>query len=172
MTFRCILMREKVLQKQNNCLGLIKSAEIQNVIVPPNSVVTLSGYIDKELPYHSTPAMFHPSHFARDYKDYDVEPSLVTYQHKQNGPLTVKINNITTRTISIPPKAIVCELQPVTLETTPDLSSEQEIQNILGLMEFEKSDLSDEQLEEGIHLIRSYMDIFSKTDEDVGHTDV
>ena len=89
-----------------------------------------------------------------------------------NGPFTVRISNITTRTLTIPSKAIVCELQPVTLERTTQQPTVEETAQIMDQIEITRSDLTDTQFEQGLQLITSYMDIFSKTDDDVGHTDI
>jgi hypothetical protein len=35
------------------------------------------------------------------------------------GHITIQLSNITTRTITIPPKAVICELQPVTIQPKP-----------------------------------------------------
>jgi hypothetical protein len=44
--------------------------------------------------------------------------------------------------------------------------------SIMGLIEVTKSDLNDQQFEQGLQLIKSYIDIFSRSDDDVGHTDI
>jgi len=171
-TLRCLTLQEKELQKNSNRLGIIRSGETSNIIVPPNSYITMTGYLDKELPYQNTPAMLHTSPLARDFKDYDVEPTLIDYHHKQNGPIKVSISNITTRTINIQPKAVICELQPVSYQPNHQQPSEEQASNIIDQMEFTKSDLSEEHFEEGQQLIKSYLDIFSTADDDVGRTDL
>jgi hypothetical protein len=50
--------------------------------------------------------------------------------------------------------------------------NEKEISDIMGLIEVTKSDLNDQQFEQGLQLIKSYIDIFSRSDDDVGHTDI
>jgi hypothetical protein len=42
----------------------------------------------------------------------------------------------------------------------------------MSLMEVTKSDLNDQQFEQGLQPIKSYIDIFSRSDDDVGHTDI
>ena len=170
LAFRCVHLREKELQKNKNRLGVVRNAEGIKITIPPNTVKQITCNIDKEIPYHTTPAILQTSDLAKDSDDLDIEPSVINYQHKMNGPITVRVSNITTRTICIPPKAIVCEIQPVTLENNPQPSSE-EITNILDQMEITKSNLTEDQFQQGIQLITSFMDIFSKTDDDVGHTD-
>lgn len=171
LALRCIILREKQLTKNSNRLGIIRSGEIKSVTVPPNSYITLTGYLDKEIPYHDSPAMLQSSLLAKNHEDLDIEPTLISYQHRKNGPVKIRISNITTRTVSIPPRAIICEIQPVTIEPSQPTTQDDEKVSIMEKMEFTKSNLTDEQFEEGRTLIRSYMDIFSKRDDDVGHTD-
>ena len=83
--------------------------------------------------------------------------------------VSVNMIYITFRTIIIPLRAIICELQPFTIESTPTVSSE-EAKKILDQIKITKSDLTDTELEAGLDHIRSYVDIFSKADEDVGRT--
>ena len=170
MTFHCIVLREKQLSKQNNRLAIVKSAEPSKITVPPNGIIDVKGYCDKEIPYRATPSMLHRSTLSSDHQDLDIEPTLIQYRYGQNGPLTVRISNVTTRTITIPTKAVLCEIQPVTIEATPK-SETTDAEELLKKVEITKSDLTDEELEIGKNLILSYQDIFSKGDDDVGHTD-
>lgn len=47
--------------------------------------------------------------------DLDVTPSLHYYDYDGASSLSVEITNVTTRTVSVPPKALICEMQPVCL---------------------------------------------------------
>jgi hypothetical protein len=47
--------------------------------------------------------------------DLDIAPSLVSYQYWNNQLVPVHISNVTTRTITVSPNAILCELQPVSV---------------------------------------------------------
>ena len=171
LSFRCILLRERELQKNNNRIGLIRTDGTKSITITPNTSITVNGYVDKEIPYQNTLAIVQSTTLAKD-SDYDIEPSLIQYHHKQNGPVTVRISNVTTKTINIPPKAIICELQPVSVQAGSEQPNEKEISDIMGLIEVTKSDLNDQQFEQGLQLIKSYIDIFSRSDDDVGHTDI
>ena len=170
LSFRCILLREQELQKNNNRIGLICTDGTKSITIRPNTSITVNGYVDKEIPYQNTPAIVQSTTLAKD-SDYDIEPSLIQYHHKQNGPVTVRISNVTTKTINIPPKAIICELQPVSVQAGSEQPNEKEISDIMSLIEVTKSNLNDQQFEQGLQLIKSYIDIFSRSD-DVGHTDI
>ncbi|VDI56098.1 Hypothetical predicted protein [Mytilus galloprovincialis] len=67
----------------------------------------------------TTPSILQSSELSKECKDIDIEPAL--HQYKQNGTITVRIlmSNTTTRTFTIPPKSIICEIQPVTIEKQP-----------------------------------------------------
>ena len=47
---------------------------------------------------------------------------------------------MTTRTITIPPKAVICELQPVTTQTKPSQENQPVEASFLGKVEITKSD--------------------------------
>ena len=80
---------------------------------------------------------------ARD-SDYDIEPSLIQYHHKQNEPVTVRISNVATKTINIPPKTLICELQLVSVQAGSEQPTEKEISDIMSLTEVIKFDLDDQ----------------------------
>jgi hypothetical protein len=50
--------------------------------------------------------------------------------------------------------------------TGSEQPNEKEISDIMGLIEVTKSDLNDQQFEPGLQLIKSYIDIFSRSDDD------
>ncbi|VDI33624.1 Hypothetical predicted protein [Mytilus galloprovincialis] len=64
------------------------------------------------------------------------------YEHRKNGPVKIRISNVTTRTVSIPPRAIVCEIQPVTIEPSQPITQDDETVGIMEKMEFTKSNLT------------------------------
>ena len=90
LSFRCILLRERELQKNNNRIGLIRTDGTKSITITPNTSITVNGYVDKKIPYQNTPAIVQSTTLAK-HSDYDIEPSLIQYHHKQNGPVTVRI---------------------------------------------------------------------------------
>jgi hypothetical protein len=104
-----------------------------------------------------------------EHKDISTETTLLNYNYKENGTITVRFSNLTRGTITIPQKAI-CEVQPVTIETQLTPNSDEDIK-LLEEVDITKSDLNKEQLDIGKDLILQYKDIFSKGDHDLGHTD-
>lgn len=43
----------------------------------------------------------------------DITSTVVNYRYRNNGEITVNITNLSTQTVSISPKVIICELQTV-----------------------------------------------------------
>ena len=173
LTFRSITLREKELIRNKNILAIVKNAATKPVTIKPNTSTQITGYLDKELPYSTTTAMLHSSVLQPNWKDLEIEPGLIQYTYGGNGIINVQIANVTTRTITIPPRAVLCEVQPVTIEhqeqnTTSTLRST----SVLDQVEITKSNLTEHQLQTGISLIKSYEDIFAKDDVDIGCTKV
>jgi hypothetical protein len=106
---RCILLRDKELNR-NNKLAIVKYSGKKSVTIPPNSNITLSGYMDKQLPYHTTAAMVSTTEGSIVPSDLDISPSLIEYRYQQCKEIRVNISNITTRTVNISPHALICEL--------------------------------------------------------------
>ena len=169
MTFRCLLLREKELHKRNNRLALIKCAEGKTVRIPPNRDVVLQGYMDHELPYHPVCGLLQPTQKAAIPTDLDIAPSLVSYQFRDNRLVPVHISNVTTRTITVSPNAILCELQPVSVADIdmPDVDDH----DVLYDVTLPTDTLDKEQLEKGKQLLSRFRDVFSTSDTDIGHTD-
>ena len=140
------------------------------VTIPPNTTIKMQGYLDKELLCKRTPPLLQSSPLAPDNQDLDIEPQLYQYRHKNNEIIDVNVFNVTTRTISIPHKGNICELQPVTIQPTPHERNINADTSILDKVDITKSNLTEEELQRGKDLILAYTDIFSKGDHDVGHT--
>ena len=99
--------------------------------------------------------------------DLDIAPSLVSYQYRNNQLVPVHISNVTTRTITVSPNAILCELQPVSVVDIylPEDTSSDVLHNITL-----PTDLSDEQLGQGKRLLHQFRDVFSTSNTNIGHT--
>ena len=116
-------LREKELIKQNYRLAIVKSAEQRKIIIPPNSQVVIRGYADREIPYQSTCALLQSTKFSRIPSDLDIEPSVVMFRYKDKQEIPVNISNLTTRTVIVNPREILCELHPVSIIDTPHTCS-------------------------------------------------
>ena len=122
----------------------------KNITITPNTPITVNGYVDKEISSQNTPAIVQSTTLAKD-SDYDIEPSLIQCHHKQNRQVTVRISNVTTKTINIPLEAIICELQPVSVQAGSEQPTEKDI---MSLIKVTKGDLDDQQYEQGLQLIK------------------
>lgn len=86
-----------------------------------------------------------------------------------NNNIQVEISNITTRTVSVPEKAVICEIQPVTIAQNSNQTHQEEIMQHITKINIEQDNLSREEVQQGQNLIHEYSDIFSTGDADVGH---
>ena len=171
LAFRCLNLREKELEKRHYRLATIRSAESSSVIIPPNSDITIQGFMDKCLPYPTTIALIQATHRSAVPCDLDITPSIVTYQCDNKDVIPINISNISTRTVNINPKSLLCELQPVSIEETHS-SINNNINNTSNDLDvdIEKENLTSREVMEAQSLLREYDDIFSKSDTDVGFT--
>lgn len=168
-SFRCLTAREKELQKNDYRLAIVKTN--CRITLPPNTVTEVTGFYDREIPYQSTASLVQSTVLSPDYKDFDVEPILRPYHYKDNGPVIVKLSNTTTRTLTIPSRGIICEIQPVTIERQPMMDEKSEKFNLFNEVDIMESDLTEEQLKRGKYVLQQFLEIFSKGDHDVGHTE-
>lgn len=171
LAFRCMTLRERQLQRNGNRLAMLKSAEVNRVLIPPNSRVVLDAHMDKKIPYHKVLAMLQSTPNSCIPQDLDVTPTLHYYDFDGTPSISVEITNVTTRTVSIPPKALLCEMQPVYLAELPSsVPVPSRLENILEKVNLSNS-LSDEEKMRCQSLIGKYQDIFSTGSTDIGTTD-
>jgi hypothetical protein len=62
--------------KNKNRLAFVKNAELNKITIPPNTVMDIQGYSDKETQYRNTSAIHHASDLTFVPTDLDVEPRL------------------------------------------------------------------------------------------------
>ena len=108
--FRCIYLRERGLNKNKDRLAIVRSAMNEKIIIRPNDAVTIKGYTDKEMEYHPTAAIIHETEESNLPKYIDITPAIIHYENGKQKEVHVHVSNLTTNTITIPPKAILCEL--------------------------------------------------------------
>ena len=139
------------------------------------------GFIDKRIGCAQTCALLQATPHSIIPNDLDIEPSVFIYHQDHQVPVKVGVNNITTRTVVVPPKSVLCEIHPVTVEDIqpptgksgdvvgPSCSTDQSVPLPDGI-EIDSETLSHAELQLGQNLISSYCDIFSKDDLDLGHS--
>ncbi|KAL5010640.1 hypothetical protein ScPMuIL_012945 [Solemya velum] len=173
LAFRCLLLRDRELQRRKDKIAVIKGAERGPITIKPNVDVTVQGYLDKEVPYHPVCCMIHPTKGAVIPDDVDITPALVPYKYGERQKVSVQITNISTRTVTIQPKALLCELQPVTIENVQkvknDITSAEDIAEKVSIC---RERLTPDEEKRAKYLLNSYQSIFSTDDSDVGHTNL
>ena len=117
------MIRERELKKSKNRLAIIRSAELNTITIPANSSVTIKGVASKEIEYQPTCAMMVETYDSVIPNDFDITPAVITYHYGDDGLIDVQITNVTTSTFNIPPRSILCELQPVSVDMTYQMST-------------------------------------------------
>lgn len=170
LAFRCMAIRKRELVRNNNKLAIVRSAEASKVTLGPNERKNIMGYVDKELAYPSTCAILEETETSALPDFVDITPATVQYQYKNNKQIAVNISNLTTHTVTINPKAVLCELQPVVVDDEVFESENEEEEKIKAEVHISDS-ISAEQRKELEALLISYKDIFSKHEADIGTCD-
>ena len=111
LALHCVALRERQLTRHCNHIAIVRSAEKNHFTIRPNEQVTVSGYVDKSQPYHQTCALLQPH--PQVTADLDLNPSLISYRHQLTKPVEVSFSNLSTHTVTISPKTVLCEVQPV-----------------------------------------------------------
>lgn len=170
LAFRCITLREKELAHNHNVLAYVKSAECKRITVKPNSETVIQGYLQKRIPYHPTCAVTHPTSRSNIPDDLDISSVLVTYDHNQTCTVPILVSNVSTRTFSIDPKELLCELQPATVQTC-QLQEESHSLCVKSEINMPENELSSNDLDKVHNVLDEFDDIFSKGEKDIGHND-
>ena len=173
LAFRCLSMRDKELSKSNNVLAVVRSAEQKPITIPPNKEVVVDGYLQNRVPYHPVCALLQATAKSPIPTDLDVTPVLVTYDYSKTHTVPVHISNVTTRTVTVNPRALLCELQPVSIQERQllhDVSdSEWGVLENVSIPKCE-GEITEDKIDCVKGLMANYQDIFSKSDIDVGHS--
>ena len=100
----------------------------------------------------------------------DVTPTVIQYKNKNNQEVVVNLSNLTTNTVVINPKAILCEIQPVTVtdDVLHRIQTEDKYETILDKLNIDENILDANQKETLNALLRKHKDIFSTSSTDIG----
>lgn len=114
LAFRSMAYQEKTMKKNNNRLAIVRSAENSKIIIKPNSCICIKGYIDTRSMVHhpETAAIFEHTEKSCLPIDLDIVPTCFNYSI-QNREVNIHVSNVTTRMVSVQPRSILCEIQPV-----------------------------------------------------------
>ena len=170
--FRCLTLREKELRRNKHRISTIRNAESHRIQIGPNQSINIRCVAEKDIDHQPTCAIITEtlnsslSHFLY------ITPEVVHSDNKNRKDITVNISNLTTNTVNIAPRAIIAELQPVTVDDDVFKEVEQEEDSNIWDSIHMGEGLEEEEEEELKDLLRSYEDIFSKGDTDIGHCDL
>ena len=99
----------------------------------------------------------------------EVTPAVFSYNFNSGSGINVTLSNITTETVVIVPKGMLCEIQRVTLEDICPVHKEVDKHPLFDKIKLPSTGLTSEELQKGTDLILKYENLFSTGDEDIGH---
>lgn len=79
------------------------------------------------------------------------------------------MSNVTTRTVAVPPNAILCQLQPVVVDQVQTVNTSGAETDFIDTLNIDDSSLTAEQLKELRALLSKHRDVFSQGETDIGH---
>lgn len=102
------------MKRTNNRLAIVRSGGNSNIIIKPYSCICIKGYIDTRSMVHhpETEAIFEHTEKSCLPIDLDIVPTCFNYSI-QNIEVNIHVSNVTTRMVSVQPRSILCEIQPV-----------------------------------------------------------
>jgi len=171
-SFVSIAMRDREIDRRKGRLAVVKLAGSQCVTIKPNSEETICGYFDKQMPYPPVCALVQPTSRSCVPDDLDIAPTIVSYNYKDSGLVDIVISNVSTRTVTLQPKATLCEIQPVSVTDIAEQPAVEHSKDPLQEVKIHTDGLTEEELEQGRNLISKFSSIFSRNDHDIGHTDL
>ena len=141
----------------------------EKIILKPNETKTITACADKQIPYQKTYAILHETEDATIPNFIDLTPSLVEYEYGKHSDIFVTLSNITNNTVIILPKAILCELQPVTITGKTIQGNEKEIdgkrEEIVNNFSMDENEILDpDQKDKLKEFVLKDKDIFSISD--------
>lgn len=113
--------------------------------------------------------MLSPTARSRIPTDLDIEPSVITYDTAENAPIPVHVSNITTNTVTINPRALLCEVQQVSIQNFQRKGQLSEASDVFSQVNLPRDELSEDQLQKVQGLISKFESLFSKGDTDIGY---
>ena len=170
LAFRCITVRQRELKRHKNKLALVRCAESTCITIPANSTVTLKWLTCREIDHRPTSAMLIKTEESVIPSDFDITPSVIHYEYGKNGFIGVQISIVTTSTLTIAPKTILCALQPVQIDMAYGITdSSVKPESVLDKVSIDTSDLSEEEIHKVKSLLLEHESIFSTGETDIGH---
>lgn len=161
-------LQEKQLERQSNRLAFVKSAECRPVVIRPNTEVTVQGYLDKALPYPVICALTSPTRTSTVTDDVDIVPSIIPYNYLDKEFVQIHLSNVSTRTVIVQSKSILCELQLVDIEDVTEIANTTD-NGPLSKVKLCTDNLTETEVNQAQELLSKHAHIFSKGVTDIGH---
>ena len=174
LCFRTLVIRDRELKKNKNTIAIIRSAEQAKVTLKPNQTLTIKGKTDKEINYPNTTAIIQESSESGLPGFVDITPAVIQFEYGKKKEVTVTLSNLTTNTVTIAPRTIICEIQPVqvTEEVFNNIQDNNPVPFIIDSLHMDQNNvLSEDEKIRLKELLQKHSDIFSKSEDDVGHCD-
>ena len=171
LAFKAITVRDRELRRNKNRLAIVRCAENTNIILGPNESRYIHGYTDKEIDYKVTSAIVQECEDSSLPSYIDITPSVITYDTKKNAEVLVNVVNLTTNSVVISPKTILCEVQPVVVDKAVfDKIEDETKSNVLDEVHV-NTELTEDKRKQLEEVLLKHQDIFSKSESDIGHCD-
>jgi hypothetical protein len=164
-------MRENELSRNRNLLAFIESAKNRKITITAKSEDMINGYLDKKVLCEPVCGIVQPTTSSFIPDNLNISPILVSSDKQNTELIPIHITNISTRTITVPPKAMLCELQPVTIEKRRSLKKQKPLDvDIMDKIKIDDRNLHASEFQKGLQLIKAFNDIFSKDYGGIGLT--
>jgi len=165
--FRCMSMREKELKRNKNKIATVRSAETRVRQIGPNQSINITCISDKEIDHQPTCAIITDTENTTLPNFIDITPAVVHCDNINKKEIIVNLSNLTTNTVNIAPRAIIAELQPVTIDEAVYKDIQKEHKSALEEIHIGDG-LTAEQDKLLRDLLKSHEDIFSTGETDIG----
>ena len=167
-TFRCMTLRERELKRNNNKIATVRNAESHRIRLGPNQSINIRCTTDKELDHTPTCAIVTETKDSSLPSYVDLTPTVIHFTHGCKKEILVNVSNLTTNTVNISPRAVIAELQPVTIDDSVYEDIESGSRNN-PLQDIHIGDgLTKDQDKQIRDLLNKHSDIFSTGDTDIG----
>ena len=166
---------------QSGFVGVVKSTNKKDIKIQPLQTVTVSGLVRKQKEVETAITENTEAASSR----IGVCPRLVSLdQTGQNQRVSVRVFNISAKTITVQPKTPLCQLQEVKVLRHADIGLEEtkdtarmstqtvgdEHADLPDGINLDATDLSEEQKERATQMFSKWNSVFSKDLKDIGHT--
>ena len=177
LTSRCTSLLAKQITKAKGKLADVKCNERQ-VVIPKNHRVGILSNVSHALQCHKL-ALIQSSENSMLPKGVEILPKLIQFKGSQTEPFIVEIANMTDLPVTVPSKAIICELESVEIDESNAIFNQMHAvetdsngnnDNFIKQFQLDQTDLIREQVIQFKELLLKYQDVFSVDDFDIGHT--